>query len=89
MKRLFHRRIFKPTLLAFATALVIVPAASAYPVIDPGPQAGTVFVQTKVQPLTDGWYTAALQQTRINRAKQHNAAYRPSEPISGHGPMLP
>ena len=88
MKRFFQRRFFKPTLLAFATALVIVPVASASPVIDPGPPAGTVFVVTKAKPLTDGWFSAAIQQTRLNRARQHNA-YRSSEPVSGHGPMLP
>jgi hypothetical protein len=85
MKRLLS----KITLLAFAAVALVVPAAAASPVIDP---PGPVPLQTPIasKPLTDGWYSAALQQTLINHAKQHaKVYYRTSLPISGHGPVLP
>ena len=65
MKRIIRKKLFKPTLIAFATALFIVPAASAMPMTDPG---STVRPQAYVIPsttLTDGWYSAALQQTPL------------------------
>jgi len=79
MKRILRKKLFKPTLIAFATALFIVPAASAMPMTDPGntatPQAFVVpsttltdgWYSAAVQqtPLTDGWYTAAVQQTPL------------------------
>ena len=85
MKRLLSKTI----LLAFATSGIVVSGAAASPVIDP---PGPVPLRTPIasQPLTDGWYSAALQQTRINQAKQHaKVYYRSSLPISGHGPVLP
>jgi hypothetical protein len=65
MKRIIRKKLFKPTFIAFATALFIVPAASAMPMTDPG---NTVTPRAFVVPstnLTDGWYSAALQQTPL------------------------
>src|SRR5262249_62108807 len=46
MKRILRKKLSKPILIAFATALFIVPAASAMPMTDPGntaaPQAFVV-----------------------------------------------
>ena len=85
MKRLLPKTIF----LAFATSLSIVSAASASPVIDP-PGAPPILVSPNTRQLTDGWYSAAVQQTIINAAKKHpRVYYRSSLPISGHGPVLP
>ncbi len=85
MKRLLPKTI----LLAFATSLSIVSAATASPVIDP-PDAPPAFVSANTRQLTDGWYSAAVQQTIINAAKKHpRVYYRSSLPISGHGPVLP
>ena len=85
MKRLLPKTI----LLALATSLTVVSAASAYPVIDP-PDAPPGLVSPNTRQLTDGWYSAAIQQTILNAAKKHpRVYYRSSLPISGHGPMLP
>jgi hypothetical protein len=79
MKRIFRKKLFKPTLIAFATALFIVPVASAMPMTDPGSNVtprGFVVPSTNLTdgwysaavqqtPLTDGWYTAAIQQTPL------------------------
>jgi hypothetical protein len=67
MKLILRKDLFKPTLIAFATALVIVlpTAASAMPMSDSG---GAVNPRAFVVPstnLTDGWYSAALQQTPV------------------------
>jgi hypothetical protein len=86
------KRLSKPTLIAFATTLVIVPAASAMPVTDPGkpvtPRAYVVpttnltdgWYSAAVQqtPLTDGWYTAALQQTPLTDGWYSAAVKAPS-----------
>lgn len=68
MKRIIRKRLFKPTLIAFATALFIVfpTAASAMPMLDNSgttvtPRAFAVPSTT----LTDGWYSAAIQQTPL------------------------
>ena len=83
------RLLPKTLLLAFATSLSIVSAATAYPVIDP-PDAPPGLVSPHTRQLTDGWYSAAVQQTILNAAKKHGRVYyRSSLPISGHGPMLP
>jgi hypothetical protein len=74
------------TLLAFAIFVFTVSGATASPVIDP--PTPPLFVPIDSHPLTDGWYSAALQQTRLNAAKKH-PIYRSSAPISGHGPVLP
>lgn len=86
MKRLLSKII----LLAFAIFALSVSGAAAYPVIDP-PDAAPLLVPKVSQPLTDGWYSAAVQQTLINAAKKNHAKpiYRSSAPISGHGPVLP
>ena len=83
MKRLLPKTI----LFALATSLSIVSAAAASPVIDPV-QPQPVLIQVKSRPLTDGWYTAALQQTLIN-AKKHHPVFRSSVPTGEHGPVLP
>lgn len=77
MKRLFRTRLSKITLLALATALLIVPAASAYPV-DPG-QPGTPIHDTIIRPT----------KTKAPAKKQVVKWYRSSAPVSGHGPVLP
>jgi len=87
MKRLLS----KITLLAFAIFALSVSGAAAYPVIDP-PDAPPLLAPKVSQSLTDGWYTAAVQQTLINAARKHSHAKlinRSSAPISGHGPVLP
>ena len=68
MKRIIRKRLFKPTLIAFATALFIVfpTAASAMPMLDNS--GATVTPRAFVVPsttLTDGWYSAAIQQTPL------------------------
>ncbi len=77
MKRLFRTRLSKLTLLAFATALLIVPAASAF-AVDPG-QPGLPTHQTVIRPAT----------TKAPAKKQVVKWFRSSEPVSGHGPVLP
>ncbi len=67
MKRIIRKKLFKPTLIAFATALFIVfpTVASAMPMTDPG---NTVTPRAYVVPSstpTDGWYSAALQATPL------------------------
>jgi|1186.fasta_scaffold286618_2 hypothetical protein len=67
MKLILRKNLFKPTLLAFATALVIVfpTAASAMPMTESG---NAVTPRAFVAPsttVTDGWYSAALQQTPL------------------------
>jgi hypothetical protein len=85
MKRLLSTM----TLLAFAIFVFTVSGATASPVIDP-PGAPPVLVSANTRQLTDGWYSAAVQQTIINAAKKHpRVYYRSSLPISGHGPVLP
>jgi hypothetical protein len=84
MKRLLP----KTTLLAFATLGLAVSGAAASPVIDP-PDPVPLLAPTAGKPLTDGWYSAALQQTRIDAAKHARVYYRSSAPVSGHGPVLP
>ncbi len=66
MKRIIRKKLFKPTLIAFATALFIVPAASAMPMQDTSGTAVTprAFV-VPATTLTDGWYSAAIQQTPL------------------------
>jgi len=61
MKRLFSKSIF----IAFATALVIVPAASAMPVTEPGAPVTPRAYVVPTTNLTDGWYSAAVQQTPL------------------------
>ena len=77
MKRLFRTRLSKMTLLAFATSLLIVPAASAIPV-DPDPP-GPPAHQTIITPA----------KKKAPAKKQVVKWYRSSAPISGHGPVLP
>jgi hypothetical protein len=77
MKRLFRARLSKMTLLAFATSLLIVPAASAFPV-DPG-EPGPPTHQTIIVPA----------KTKAPTKKQVVKWYRSSAPVSGHGPVLP
>ena len=77
MKRLFRTRLSKITLLAFATALLVVPAASAIPV-DPG-QPGAPIRQTVISP----------SKKQAPAKKQVVKWYRSSAPVSGHGPVLP
>jgi len=87
MKRLLS----KITLLAFAIFVLSVSGAAAYPVIDP-PDAPPLLVPKASRSLTDGWYTAAVQQTLINAARKHPNAkpiFRSPAPMSGHGPVLP
>ena len=67
MKRILRKKLFKPTLIAFATALFIVfpTVASAMPMTNDG---STVTPRAFVVPstkLTDGWYSAAIQQTPL------------------------
>jgi hypothetical protein len=72
------KRLLTPTLLAFATALFIVPAASAMPMIDPGP---VVTPQAYVIPspnATDGWYQTALRQTRLDRQALRTDGWYPA-----------
>jgi hypothetical protein len=78
MKRLLSMM----TLLAFAVVLFTVSGATASPVIDP--PAPPLLVPTVSHPLTDGWYSAALQQTRLNAAKKH-PVYRASAPTLKFG----
>ena len=92
MKRLLP----KITLLAFATSGLIVSGAAASPVIDPpgepAPAPLRASAPIATYPVMDGWYSAAVQQTRIDRAKKHpknRIIYRSSAPGTGHGPMLP
>ena len=92
MTRLLRRPLLNITLLAIATSVFVIPAASAYPVIDPGSSgAPSGLVSIGARPLTDGWYSAAVQQTRLNRAAQKSAStwYRSVNPSLGHGPVLP
>ena len=84
MKRLLSMM----TLLAFAIFVFTVSGATASPVIDPPAPPLLVPIDSHPTTLTDGWYSAALQQTRLNAAKKH-PVYRSSAPISGHGPVLP
>jgi hypothetical protein len=72
MTRLFRRRFLKTSLLAFSTSLILIPAASAMPVIsDPAAASASavpivspfdaVFHATPAQ-TGDGWYTAATHR---------------------------
>ena len=58
MTRLIRRRFLKTSLLAFASSLILIPAASAMPVLsDPAASAPAV---SQTTPLTDSWYTPAV-----------------------------
>ena len=71
MTRLFRRRFLKTSLLAFATYMILIPAASAMPVLsdpaDSAPAASlplvspfdAAFHATPAQ-TGDGWYSAAV-----------------------------
>jgi hypothetical protein len=68
MKRIIRKKLFKPTLIAFATALFIVfpTAASAMPMLDnSGSTATPRAFAVPSATLTDGWYSAAIQQTPL------------------------
>jgi hypothetical protein len=93
---MMKRLLSKTTLLAFATSGLIVSGAAASPVIDPPdaplPPPLRAPAATVGYPVMDGWYSAAVAQTRFDRAKKHptdRIIYRSSAPVSGHGPMLP
>ena len=78
MKRLFHTRLSRMTFLAFATSLIIVPAASASPIIDPVGQVPSAH-PTIITPA----------KKKAPAKKQAAKWYRSSAPISDHGPVLP
>jgi hypothetical protein len=67
MKRILRKRLFKPTLIAFATALFIVfpTTASAMPMSDDGSAVTPRPFVVPSTKLTDGWYSAAIQQTPL------------------------
>ena len=65
MMKLISKKHLTPILIAFATALFIVPAASAQPMIDVGPSVTPRAIVVPSTNLTDGWYSAAIQQTPL------------------------
>jgi hypothetical protein len=81
------KRFLSLIILAFAISLFTVSGASAYPVIDPPVPTPVLAIPTTQ--LTDGWYSAAVQQTIINAAKSHAPRYRTAPRINNHGPVLP
>jgi hypothetical protein len=56
MTRSFHRRFLRTSLLALTISLIVIPAASAMPVLSDS----TRTAPTAQQPLADSWYTPAV-----------------------------
>jgi hypothetical protein len=89
MKRILRKKLFTPTLIAFATSLFIVPAASAMPMLnDPGDTSSPAFVNYGPY---DGYITRTASKPIVSPlAKPAFVNYGPYDGYvtrTAHGPV--